>query len=386
MSEYQYYEFQAIDKPLSEKDMDSLGDLSSRAIITPTSFINEYNYGDFRGSPLKLMGKYFDAFLYVANWGTRWFMLRVPRKLIDIDMARQYCIGDSATIHEKGEYLIFEFTSETEDYEWEEGEGWLSSLISLRSDILGGDYRCLYLAWLFCVQMDEFEENEVEPPVPPNLGNLNASLNSFINFMRINTDLVTVASKNSVSKDPQGQDQKALKSWISNLPAKEKDDIVFRLIKDHDPHLGTELMQRFRKDSSVAGDDARGMVPRSVEDLQEEAEAYSAERARKTAEQKAKEQARKKREKAIARETYLNDLAQREDTIWKTIEPLILTRRPSDYDEVVTLLVDLRDISRKKNKEEIFESKLRGICEKHRRKSSLISRFIEAGLGVNNRR
>ncbi len=158
MSEYQYYEFQAIDKPLSEKDMDSLGDLSSRAIITPTSFINEYNYGDFRGNPLKLMEKYFDAFLYVANWGTRWVMFRVPRKLIDVDLAKEYCLGDSATIHEKGEYLIFEFTSETEDYEWEEGEGWLSSLISLRSDILHGDYRCLYLAWLFCAQMDEFEE------------------------------------------------------------------------------------------------------------------------------------------------------------------------------------------------------------------------------------
>jgi len=195
MSEYQYYEFQAIDKPLSEKDMESLRDLSSRAQITATSFINEYNYGDFRGNPLKLMEKYFDAFLYVANWGTRWFMMRVPQKLINVGLANEYCMGESAVIHKKGEYLIFEFLSETDDPEWEEGEGWLSSLISLRSDILGGDYRCRYLAWLFCAQMQEIGGDEVEPPVPPNLGELNAPLESFVNFMRIDADLLSIASK-----------------------------------------------------------------------------------------------------------------------------------------------------------------------------------------------
>jgi len=75
--------------------------------------------------------KYFDAFLYVANWGTHWFMLRVPRKLVDVDLVRRYCPGESARIHEKGDHIVFEFTSQTEDYDWEEGEGWLSSLISL---------------------------------------------------------------------------------------------------------------------------------------------------------------------------------------------------------------------------------------------------------------
>ncbi len=117
MSEYQYFEFQAIDKPLSKKDIQMLRNLSSRAQITPTTFINTYNWGDFKGDPKALMGKYFDAFLYVANWGTHWFMLRVPHRLINVDAAQNYCIGESATIHEKGDYLIFEFHSETDDFE-----------------------------------------------------------------------------------------------------------------------------------------------------------------------------------------------------------------------------------------------------------------------------
>ena len=80
MSEYQYYEFQAIDRPLTPGEMAELRKLSSRASITPTRLQNVYHYGDFRGDPLKLMERYFDAFVYVANWGTHRFMVRLPRE------------------------------------------------------------------------------------------------------------------------------------------------------------------------------------------------------------------------------------------------------------------------------------------------------------------
>ena len=80
MSEYQYYEFQAVDQPLTQGQISELRAYSSRAQITPTSFINVYHWGDFKGNPEKWMEKYFDAFLYLANWGSRWFMLRLPEK------------------------------------------------------------------------------------------------------------------------------------------------------------------------------------------------------------------------------------------------------------------------------------------------------------------
>ena len=112
---------------------------------------------------------------------------------------------------------------------------------------------------------------------------------------------------------------------------------------------------------------------------------YAAERQRKGAEQKAKAQVRKKREEAIAREKYLNDLAKRENKIWRAMETLIQTQRPSDYDKAVTLLVDLRDLNEKRDTEKIFEEKFRSVYEQHRRKSSLIRRFIEAGLDGHER-
>ena len=51
MSEYQYYEFLAIDQPLSNDQVAALRRISSRARITPVSFVNEYHWGDLKASP-----------------------------------------------------------------------------------------------------------------------------------------------------------------------------------------------------------------------------------------------------------------------------------------------------------------------------------------------
>jgi len=379
MSEYQYYEFKAVDKPLTEKDMQALGDLSTRARITSTSFVNEYNWGDFKGNPLKLVEKYFDAFLYIANWGTHRFMLKVPRHLVDVDQVIKYCPGESAVIHEKGDHLIFEFTSETDDYEWEEGEGWLSSLISLRADIINGDYRSLYLAWLFCAQMEEMENDELEPPVPPNLAELNAPLQSFVDLMRVDIDLIAVAAENSVSEARQ-TDLDALETWIRNLPASEKDEILFRLIEAPNPHLGPELNQRFQRTVSTTANSTINKPLRSVQELLSRAETYAEERKRRAAEQKAKEQARKKRQRAIAHEKYLKDLAGREDSIWKKVDELINSKQPAKYDEAVKLLVDLRDLNKMAGRETAFTSKLQTIRSTHQRKSAFLSRLKKKDL------
>jgi hypothetical protein len=62
MSEYQYYEFQAIDRPLSREEIQTLRGYSTRARITTTSFTDEYSFGSFKGDADKWMAKYFDAF------------------------------------------------------------------------------------------------------------------------------------------------------------------------------------------------------------------------------------------------------------------------------------------------------------------------------------
>ncbi|MCD8534082.1 MAG: hypothetical protein LR011_04530 [Verrucomicrobia bacterium] len=67
MSTHQFYEFQAIDKRLTDEEMGVLRSLSTKAQISATRFVNVYNYGDFRGNVGTWMNEYFDAHLHIAS-------------------------------------------------------------------------------------------------------------------------------------------------------------------------------------------------------------------------------------------------------------------------------------------------------------------------------
>jgi hypothetical protein len=227
--------------------------------------------------------------------------------------------------------------------------------------------------------MEEMEDDELEPPVPPNLADLNAPLKSLVDFMRIDTDLIAVAAENSTSEDRQ-TDPEALKTWIHNLPASEKDDILFRLVEAPSPHLAAELLQQFQQTGSAKANSNIDKQLRSVLDLISRAETYAEERKRRAADQKAKEQARKKRERALAREKYIESLAGREESIWKEVNEYINSKQPTKYDEAVKLLVDLRDLNKKTGTEKAYKQKLKTICENHHRKVSFLNRLQTAGL------
>ena len=63
-------------------------------------------------------------------------------------------------VRKVGKLLIVGFEMESEDDDWDDGTGWMGSLMSLRSDLLRGDLRCLYLGWLLCAQNEEFAEDD----------------------------------------------------------------------------------------------------------------------------------------------------------------------------------------------------------------------------------
>jgi hypothetical protein len=115
MSEYQYYEFLAVDRPLTAAEQAEVRQLSTRARITATTFTNEYHWGDFKGSPDQMMQRYYDAHLYLANWGTHRIMLRLPRTLLDPKIAGRYCVDGQVSISTTRDYVILDLTSEDEE-------------------------------------------------------------------------------------------------------------------------------------------------------------------------------------------------------------------------------------------------------------------------------
>src|SRR5436309_2507421 len=192
MSEYQYYEFLALDRPLTPEQRAELRSISSRAEITATRFVNEYQWGDLKGDPLQMVKGYFDAFLYLANWGTRHVMFRLPRGVLDPEIAEPYCGTDTASLIVTGSHLILNLyvaPEEADDY-WDEPGGQLAAMVQARSELAAGDLRLLYLAWLLALQSDEVDDEETELPVPAGLGNLSAGLQAVVDFFEIDEDLI----------------------------------------------------------------------------------------------------------------------------------------------------------------------------------------------------
>jgi hypothetical protein len=155
MSEYQYYEFQAIDRPLDRAAQEALRSISSRARITATSFTNHYEWGDLKGDPRRLMERWFDLHLYLTTWGTRRLMMRLPARFLKrADLAPFLDVVDWIETWTAGDHLIVDICRDDEEPgdDWDDGSGWLAALAPLRADVLSGDLRLFYLLWLTAVQ------------------------------------------------------------------------------------------------------------------------------------------------------------------------------------------------------------------------------------------
>ena len=393
MSEYQYYEFLALDKPLTDEQRTELRKLSSRAEITATGFVNEYSYGDFRGRPEKLMERYFDAFLYLANWGTRQLMFRFPRALLDADVARQYCHTDAASVIETGDHVIIRLylDRDPDDY-WVEADDRLGPMVQARSDLAVGDLRLLYLGWLLGAQQaDEDDDNgahgagaagDTEPPVPAGLGDLSASLRAIADFLEIDKDLIAVAAEASPPLAEPVND--GLAEWITALPAAEKDMLLTMAADGEGAQVQALLVRRFRGiDTGTTGRSGSG---RTATALLAAAEGRAAEREKAEEHRRREEQARKAAAKAAAYAKRLDDLAGEGEAPWKRVDEMIATKKTSEYDRAVDLLLDLRALAGRCGEEAAFAMRVLGLRAQYPGRPGLQDRLDRAGLPRLQRR
>ncbi|GAB3271975.1 hypothetical protein [Kineosporia babensis] len=384
MSEYQYYEFQAIDRRLTEDQMRQLRDMSTRVTITPTSFVNVYHWGDLKGDPKRLVERMFDAHLYTAGWGSRQVMLKVPKRQLSLKVAEQYCDTDVASAWSHGSSVVLDLSIHPEDgadeywNEDDQEEGILGSIVAARTDLARGDLRLLYIAWLFSADVGELEDDELEPPVPPGLGELPGSLESLISFLRIDPYLVAAAAEGS-EEAPDAPGDEELADWVANLPAKTKDKMLVRLMRMEDQFLGQTLMRQFQE--ARKADAPAGPASRTVGDLLFRAAQLRGEGERAAAEASRRAEEERQRKAAVARGKRLDALKKQGERPWKQVDELIATSKPRQYDEAVALLVDLRDLGVREGAEAAVTERLDALGARYANRTALLRRFDAAGLG-----
>ncbi|HVJ95129.1 MAG TPA: hypothetical protein VM580_35370 [Labilithrix sp.] len=217
-----------------------------------------------------------------------------------------------------GAFVVLDLWSDDEERgdeeEWFEG-GRLATLTPLRAQLLQGDLRVPYVAWLSSVQSGDVNENDCEPPVPPGLSDPAAPIVSLAEFLRIDCDLMAAAAE--ASRAPEGN-SKELRAWAKALPAAEKDRWLLRAVDNPDAALGAELHAAFRKGRSSGSSEVRrtvGALLARANELRERREATGAVK-----------RARARAVAARARDQALHRLAKRKESAWAELESLVDAR------------------------------------------------------------
>lgn len=368
MSSYQLYDFYSIDRPLTNEELKEVSQLSSRVEPTARRATFLYHYSDFRHNELTVLEDYFDMMLYTANWGTWQLAIKVPADVVSIDDLRAYRFGGEYDSHidivKKGDNIIIDLYKRVEEGGgWMEYEGTLDGMLGLREQILDGDYRSLYIAWLHLASQvedfdgydsdDDYDEDEdgvlTEPPVPDNLHKLGISLENFVEFWVIDEYLIEAAAKKSGSSIAKSEDMEA---HLAKLKAKEKDDIL-KLLLTNEAKAKQELKKRLRSfsDKPKANEQER----RTLADIMD-VRAKVHEKAAEKAEKAAKEAHRLKME----------DIGKREAAMWKEVDYNASLKKSKGYDQAAELLKDLQDYALYANKFVEFQKQLGGVLEIHK--------------------
>lgn len=321
MSERHYYEFRSVDRPLDSIEMRDLRKLSASAVITSERFVESCPPDGLSGAPERLIAETFDASLWVSDTGRRSLSFRIPQSALDVETCRRYQPGSPLSLRLSGGSLVLQFAAEDAvPVAQAEDSAWMPALLPVREGLLQGDLRCLYLSWLGAVQRANVGDHQAEPPLPPGLDVLSPALKAFVEFLEIPRTLIEAAAQAEASSPRTVGSLRAAQYVLEEA-----------LEREHAARL--EKRRRLR-------------------------EAHEAER----------------------RKQELEGLVGKEEETWDRIGELIDGKRPSDYDQAVLLLVDLRDLSAITKTQSDFRFGLDVVRDQHEGKSSFLRRLVDAGL------
>lgn len=382
MSEYQYYEFAAIDQPLTRADMTKLRAVSTRAEITPTGFVNHYEWGDLKADPADWMRRYFDAFVYTANWCSCRLALRVPLKTFTKSEMKSFTTPHTLRAEASDKHWIIDWSlDESEDYDRfgvEDGHGWMRRLVPLRDELLRGDLRPMYLGWLAAAAEGELGDGALEPEVPSGLAKLSPPQQALVEFLETDPDMLAAAAAGSarVSKVDSAQAART-DAWLNEW-SRDEMAVVLKLMAEGQ---GREAERQVRSRHAAwlkaqRPPSTSSALRRSVGELRELSKSTSGVRLEREAKERAMQDAKHRQQS----EAYLRLLMADVDKRWAAIDAQAQRGSASGYEQAVRGLKELAEGYAITSTPKEFDRALRRLLVRHATRAALMRRLTDAGL------
>ena len=253
MSEYQYVVFQAVDRPLNDKQLQFAEQQSTRAKVSRWSLAVEYHYSSFRGDVDGLLQRGYDVYLQYTNYGDREIKLRLPHGLpVHKKVWSKYVDGEQLDWNKdtngRGGILSLHPFHESGELEesWEFQE-YLDAAIQVRERLINGDLRTLYLLWL-CAADDDYNDpvEMIEPPVPHGIPDLATHGGDLLSFFGLDP-LLLVAAGQDVEPAPTDESKnEPLVQWIHSLDNQRAKDFLLQLLSGDTASVKANLLAEVR--------------------------------------------------------------------------------------------------------------------------------------------
>lgn len=380
MRGYQYYEFLAIDRPLTADELDELWAISPRATITPVSFTKKYTRGDFKGDPDKLMQRYFDAHVYVANWMRAIFMVRLPMEALTRETAKAAAVPYLLDIEPTRTHWIITWSlGESENYERfdvEDGLGWMELLAPVRDELLCGDLRSLYIGWLAAAGGETMDDDEMEPICVSGLGDLTASQQALAQFLEVDPYLLAGAGMGSPSAPKAEILLQEMDMWVDALPGEEVHSILKQLLEGKGQQAERSIRNRFAAWRRGFQNNATDASRRTVGELRQ-----NAVKARLIQlEKRKRDHEQREIERRKEHEEYLKTLADDFSKAWASVREPVERGSGWGYDIACRIIVDIAEAYDLFATKEQFQDELKRFMTDYLRRRALIRRLVKAGI------
>ncbi len=348
MSEFQIVKFRAIDRPLSDKQLEFMQRQSSRAEFTKWEFKVEYHYSSFRGDVNGMLRNGYDIFLTYSNYGGREIRMRLPNGLpFPKSVWAKYINVEGVTwtadkTGRAGILTLAPYLEEAYDQVWQFDE-YLDATARLREMLIAGDPRALYFLWLCdAMSSSDVDDAAMEPPVPHGLGAFPSDAAELFSFFEADPLLVDAAATDIPTFNARGSQGDSAKAWLESITDSHRNKIIQRLLSEDPVALKAELLSEIR-DSQQAPSWPVETPTRTVAQLLQMSESLrqkEEEKQKKQAAAKAKREADKAEEQRQAR---MVEMQSAPDTWLKKASKLVEDRGTDNYREAASILADLRD-------------------------------------------
>ncbi len=386
MSEYQYVTFQAVDRPLSDSQLEYAQRQSTRADVSRWSLSVEYHYSSFRGDVDGLLRRGYDVFLQHTNYGNREVKLRLPHGMpVAKSVWSQYVDGETLgwkkdakggggilslhPFHEAGE---LEQVWETQEY--------LDAAIRIRELLVGGDLRALYLLWLCAADDDYNDPTEViEPPVPHGISDMTTRGGELLSFFGLDPLLLLAAGRDLEATPTNESKDQVLARWVRKLKSEKAKDLLLQLLSGDTNSVKADLLSEAR-DSQAPVTWPTTDRQRSLGELLRQTEVLrsneNAKQARKAKAKAAREAAKADRE----RKERMKEMVKDPKKWLRKAEQLVDARGTHNYKTAAEILQDLREAVGGDEGDKITRRHAAHLAKKHPTLNHLKSSLRKRGL------